>query len=136
MLENTGKDSIPEDQLLRRVIFGLYPSIQSIVSKRKITTLHDLFCFADILDEVLPRSDPFWSSSECTQYEPPDLTITVSNESATISADVLCYRCGEHGHYARHCWNPRNSKLKPKLSKKKRKKPGKKSCVKMVSQNM
>lgn len=121
LMENYGLTEVEEPVLVTRVLSGLYPSIKSLLPDPIPTTLHKLFCFAEIIDELLPPEDSFWRSAESTRFDPPECKIQIDNDLYIAPASVECYKCGLFGHMAKFCKNPRNNKLKPKCKKRQKK---------------
>jgi len=119
---------IKDRQILARVLFGLHPRVKKALPNPPPATLDQLFCFAEILTDLLPPNDPFWGSSSAvtaTEPEAPDFSITINNEYAnvnnaiaipTVHVDkpIVCYKCGESGHYALQCTGQRVKGLKRK----------------------
>ena len=110
---------IPDRLFIRAVLRGLTPSILiAMPLMNQPWTVEQLLWFGDNLRDFLPATDPHWETEPRTAHPGPDFSITVPNEEYV---PIYCYRCGESGHKATGCSNPRLNYLRPKNSKRKNK---------------
>ncbi len=113
---------VPDSLILHRVMLGLHPSVKAVIKPRP-QTLDQLFCFGEILDQLIPPSDPYWRTIH--PDEQPLVTVTVDNDAyrpvSPSPLDITCYRCTEKGHYASVCKKKRVQPPNRKRGQKRRK---------------
>jgi len=114
MMRLTSLDNnITDSKILRRVLFGLHPSIKIVCPNPLPSTLDQLFIFVEKLHTPLPANDPYWGSTtparrvtvrDASQDREPDLSIVVPNRAhGRPTPNTLCYKWGDRGHFALQC---------------------------------
>ena len=110
---------IPDNLLTRAVLRGLIPSILIAMPLQEGPWTKDqLLWFGDNLRDYLPSTDPHWEAEPRSDQPGPSFPITFNNDEYV---PTYCYKCGESGHKATGCRNPRLNYLRPKTSKRKNK---------------
>ncbi|CAL8135611.1 unnamed protein product [Orchesella dallaii] len=124
MCEVRGVQHIPEKKIFPWVMSGLHTSVKIRLPRPNPTSLAQLFCIYDALVRGIPPEDDFWALKRLMDFTPPTIAVSPAREAdpAFPINHNECFKCGETGHFAKHCSNPRNKSIQPKKKNRRRRK--------------
>ncbi|CAL8083574.1 unnamed protein product [Orchesella dallaii] len=80
--------------------------------------------FASRIFNRHPPEDEFWALKRLMDFSPPTIAMSPARDQdpAFPINPNDCYKCGENGHFAKHCSNPRNRDIQPRKKNKRQRK--------------